>query len=192
MQHYMACPPVTAFCTCSNSNAILLWNTYEYCPNNTAHAFTNAALHAPAISESDWSILSLSHIHTRDNIRVCYGCKQCYTHPVKQPNDLFIMHWQCRMFNMPGNPIPQSRFSHAYYHPHIACIQSVWPQFSPSLTLLSHRMWEIHYNRSSKRQMCLAVTITILYYWNMFMFTILILYNTSCYNTMCSIDQLFM
>jgi hypothetical protein len=32
---------------------------------------------------------------------------------------------------MPGNPIPQSLYSNAYYHPHIACIQSVLTQLPP-------------------------------------------------------------
>ena len=39
-------------------------NPYEHCPNITSYVFTNAASHAPTMSKSDWSILSLSYIHT--------------------------------------------------------------------------------------------------------------------------------
>ena len=66
-------------------------NPYEYCPNITSHAFTNAASHAPTMSESDGPFyLPVTFIH--GTISVCYGCKQCYIHPVKPPNDLYIVH----------------------------------------------------------------------------------------------------
>jgi hypothetical protein len=89
-------------------------------------------------------------------------------------------------------PYPmQSRFSNAYCHPHIACIQSVWPQFSPQSHLAITQDVRDSLQQEHKEAMCVAFAITILY-WNMFPFTILIPYSTSCYNRMCSIDQLFM
>ena len=67
----------------------------------------------------------------RGNISVCYGCKQRYQQPINPPNDLCVMHREWRTFMLPGSPTPQSRFGNAYYHLHLPCIWSIWPQFNP-------------------------------------------------------------
>ena len=92
---------------------------------------------------------------------------------------------------MSGNPIPQSRFSNAYCHLYIPCIQSVWPQLSPQSHLAITQDVRDSLQQEHKEAMYLASATTILY-WNMFPFTILIPRNTSSHNTMCSFDQLFM
>ena len=58
---------------------------------------------------------------------------------------------------MPGNPIPQSLYSNAYYHLRIACSQSVWPQFSPAQShlVITQDVRELP-QQEHKEAMCLA------------------------------------
>ena len=70
------------------------------------------------------------------NISVCFGCKQRYRKPANPPDNLCIMHGEWRTFALPGSPIPQSRFGNAYYHPHLMCVRSLWPQFDPQRDLV--------------------------------------------------------
>ena len=67
----------------------------------------------------------------RGNISVCFGCKQRYPNPINPPGDLCIMHKEWRLFTLPGSSAPQSQFGNAYYHLHLPCIWSMWPQFDP-------------------------------------------------------------
>ena len=62
---------------------------------------------------------------------MCYGCSATFN-LLNHPTICTVcIESGGRSTCMPGNPIPQSLYSNAYYHPHIACIQSVWTQFSP-------------------------------------------------------------
>ena len=72
----------------------------------------------------------------RGNISVCFGCKQHYPNPINPPGDLCIMHKEWRSITLPGSPAPQSRFGNAYYHMHLPCIWSMWPQFDPQRHLI--------------------------------------------------------
>ena len=40
------------------------------------------------------------------------------------------------MFMLPDSPALQSQFSNVYYHLHLPCIRSVWPQFDPQRHLV--------------------------------------------------------
>ena len=72
----------------------------------------------------------------RGNISVCFGCKQRYPNPINPPGDLCIMHREWRSFTLPGSSAPQSQFGNAYYHLHLPCIWSMWPQFDPQRHLI--------------------------------------------------------
>ena len=76
---------------------------------------------------------SLSYVVT---LVVYFGCKQRYPHPIHHPGELCIIHREWRTFMLPGSPALQSQFGNAYYHLHLPCIWSVWPQFDPQRHLV--------------------------------------------------------
>ena len=73
----------------------------------------------------------------------------------------------------------------------ILYISSLYGLSSPQSHLVITQNVRDSLQQEHKEAKCLAFAI-IIFYWNMSMFTIRIPHNTSCYNTMYSIDQLFM
>ena len=70
------------------------------------------------------------------NIGVCYGCRQKYPKPCKPPDDLCVRHKEWREFFSPGAALPQTKYSNAYYHCNVPCIQSRCPFFTPDLLVI--------------------------------------------------------
>ena len=64
------------------------------------------------------------------NISKCAGCGNKYAEPPLPPYDLCIQHREWRSFT-PSGGTPQSKFSPAYYHVNVVCLQKMWPSFSP-------------------------------------------------------------
>lgn len=64
------------------------------------------------------------------NISKCAGCGNKYAKPPVPPYDLCVQHREWRSFVSGSGP--QSKFSPAYYHVNILCIQKNWPHFDPS------------------------------------------------------------
>ena len=64
------------------------------------------------------------------NISVCQGCGNKFWKPPTPPYDLCLQHKEWRSFSVDN--CPQTKFSPAYYHVSLFCVQRNWPMFHPA------------------------------------------------------------
>ena len=53
--------------------------------------------------------------------------------PPPPPDDICVQHKEWREFFSPGAALPQTKYSNAYYHCNVPCIQSRCPFFTPDI-----------------------------------------------------------
>lgn len=64
------------------------------------------------------------------NISVCNGCRNKFDKNASAPLDLCVRHEEWHSFTSPVTKEIESRFGNAYYHTHLPCIYSKWPNFN--------------------------------------------------------------
>ena len=80
------------------------------------------------------------------NISACQGCGNKFSKPTAAPYDLCLQHKEWRSFSVDN--CPQTKFSPAYYHVSLFCVQRNWPMFHPASVVvtpeISIKLNEVH------------------------------------------------
>ena len=123
---------------------------YPNYPTSTASPTSSMSMPQPFVPPmaEDSSPFFLCFI--TGNISKCTGCGNKYVKPLVAPHDLCVQHREWRYFTSPGHSDQQSKYSPAYYHLNLPCIQKKWPTFKKSDLIIqvevAAKMTEVHKN----------------------------------------------